>query len=50
MNRHWLVLVPLLFLLTACGADPNHVWTWPEVAHDGLEGAFLLAVIWMMRR
>lgn len=49
MNRHWLFLVPLALLLTACGADPGHVWTWPGVAHDGLDWAGLVVLIVALR-
>lgn len=48
MNRHWLVLVPLALLLTACGAEPGHVWTWPEVVHDAIEGLVLLGILWIV--
>lgn len=50
VNRHWAVLVPLMFLLAACGADASHVETWPEVVHDGLEGAVLIVLVWIVRR
>lgn len=50
MNRHWVFLVPLMFLLTACGAEPNHVTTWPEVVQDTLPWLGLIGVIWVVNR